>query len=308
MKDLPSPRQLRYLVALSETLHFGRAAQACAVTQSTLSAGLKELEATLGTTLVERSKRSVLVTPLGRIIAARAREALQYMDDLVDLAQSGKGGLAGPLNLGVIPTIGPYLLPAFLGAAGRAFPKLKIFVREEQSAPLLARLREGSLDAALIALPYDTAKLTTAVIGEEDVVACLPADHVLAKKKALTADDLAALPLMMLEDGHCLRDHALAACRIAAKRTNEVYQATSLATLIQMVRGGLGASLLPRMAVTGRAHDLEGIAVRPLSPRTPARQIALVWRETAVKSAEYVKLAEVLAGVFKAQLKGAKAR
>jgi len=301
MRDLPSPRQLRYLIALSETLHFGRAAAHCAVTQSTLSAGLKELEATLGVRLVERSRRRVVVTPLGRMIAARAREALQYLDDLVDLAQSGQGVLAGPLSLGVIPTIAPYLLPAFLAAVRQSFPQLKVFVREEQTAPLLTRLREGTLDLALIALPYDTAKLTTAVVGEEDVVACLPADHPLAAKKALNTADLAEMPLLMLEDGHCLRDHALAACKLTGRQANEVYQATSLATLIQMVRGGLGATLLPRMAVAAETAAARGLALRPVTPRTPARQIALVWRETAVKAADYGKLAEVLRGVIKAQ-------
>ncbi|MBL8642360.1 MAG: LysR family transcriptional regulator, partial [Rhodospirillaceae bacterium] len=150
MKDLPSPRQLRYLVALSETLHFGRAAEQCAVTQSTLSAGLKELEATLGVTLVERTKRTVVVTALGRVIAARARESLRALEDLVDLAQSGKGELVGPLNLGVIPTIAPYLLPALLTASRKRFPKLKVFVREEQTAQVLARVHDGALDMALI--------------------------------------------------------------------------------------------------------------------------------------------------------------
>ncbi|MBL8630473.1 MAG: hydrogen peroxide-inducible genes activator [Rhodospirillaceae bacterium] len=305
MKDLPSPRQLRYLIALSETLHFGRAASMCAVTQSTLSAGLKELEATLGVTLVERTKRSVVVTALGRVIAARARETVQALEDLVDLAQSGRGQLMGPLNLGVIPTIAPYLLPALLTATRKQFPKLKIFVREEQTASVLARLHEGALDVALIALPYDTDSLTVDEIGAEDVVICLPTDHPLAKKKSIAAADLKDVPLLLLEDGHCLRDHALAACRLTTKRANEVYQATSLATLVQMVRGGLGVTMLPRMAAPIETSGQSGIVIRPLERETTARQIALVWRVSAVKGPEFHKLAGVFRNVFKAHVRQA---
>jgi LysR family transcriptional regulator, hydrogen peroxide-inducible genes activator len=308
MRDLPSPRQLRYLTALSETLHFGRAADMCAVTQSTLSAGVKELEATLGVVLLERSKRSVRMTPLGRMIAARAREALQYMEDMVDLAQSGNGVLAGPLNFGVIPTIGPYLLPGFLAQTQRAFPKLKIFVREERTAPLLERLYEGALDVALIALPYETTKLGVAVVGEEDVVVCLKADHPLAKKKTVKREELAQLPMLMLEDGHCLRDHALAACKLTGRRSNEVYQATSLGTLVQMVSTGLGATLLPRMAARVETQNHPAVCVRDVVPATLARQIALVWRTSAVRAADYPILADALRRVFTQQRMTGKAR
>jgi LysR family hydrogen peroxide-inducible transcriptional activator len=299
MKDLPSPRQLRYLIALSETLHFGRAAQQCAVTQSTLSAGLKELEATLGVTLVERTKRNVVVTALGRVIASRARETLQALEDLVDLAQSGRGELVGPLNLGVIPTIAPYLLPALLTASRKQFPKLKVFVREEQTAVVLGRLHEGTLDVALIALPYETDTLAVEIIGEEDVVICLPVDHPLAKKKSIPVSDLKDVSLLMLEDGHCLRDHALAACNLTTRQAHEVYQATSIATLVQMVRGGLGVTMLPRMAAPIEAASQNGVVIRTLERETPARQIALVWRATAVKAPEYAKLAQLFRTVFK---------
>lgn len=298
MKDLPSPRQLRYLVALSETEHFGRAAARCAVTQSTLSAGIKELEATLGVTLVERTKRHVVLTALGRAITARAREALRFLEDLVDLAQSGRGTLRGRLDLGVIPTVGPYLLPALLTAAGKAYPGLQVYVREEQTAPLLARLREGALDVALIALPYDTAGLEAAVIGEEDVVVCLPAGHPLARRRTISDADLAGAPLLMLEDGHCLRDHALAACRLGSRRTNEIYQATSLPTLVQMVKSGLGMTLLPRMAVSQEVSGNQSLVVRPLANAAMARRIALVWRHAAVKTGEYAKLAAVMRSAF----------
>ncbi len=299
MKDLPSPRQLRYLIALSETMHFGRAAEACAVTQSTLSSGLKELETILGVTLVERSQRSVLVTPLGRMIAARARESLQYLVDLVDFAQSSKPEMTGQLNLGVIPTIGRYLLPSFLLSAKNTYPGLKIFVREEQTAPLLARLRDGTLDAALVALPYPTPHLEVDVVGEEDVALCLPEGHPLARHATIRREDLADIPLLTLEDGHCLREHALSVCTINNPLRNEVYQATSLATLVQMVRTGLGAALLPRMAVATETANCREVCVRAIKPHRPVRQIALVWRDTAVKAAEYRQVAEILRRSFK---------
>lgn len=298
MKDLPSPRQLRYLIALSETMHFGRAAEACAVTQSTLSAGLKELETILGVTLVERTQRSVFVTPLGRVIAARARESLQYLVDLVDFAQSSKHEMMGQLNVGVIPTIGRYLLPSFLTAAKEAYPKLKIFVREEQTAPLLTRLRDGSLDLALIALPYPTGHLEYEIVGEEEVALCLPATHRLAQGATVAAKDLAGVSLLTLEDGHCLRDHALSVCAVSTSRSNEVYQATSLATLIQMVRTGLGATLLPAMAVDVETANCPEVCVRAITPRRPVRQVALAWRDTAVKSAEYRDVANILRRTF----------
>jgi len=295
LKALPSPRQLRYLVALVETGHFGRAARQCAVTQSTLSAGLKELEAILGVLLIERSRRSVVVTPLGRMIAARGRESLRYLEDLVDLARAGRGDLGGPLSLGVIPTIAPYLLPDLVAETRHAFPTLRLFVREEQTAPTLARLRSGELDAALIALPYDTDGLDTFVIGEEDIVVCLPADHALAARKSLRESDLEGVPLLMLEGGHCLRDHALAACRLPGHTLKEVFQSTSLPTLVAMVAGGLGVTLLPRMAVARELAARRDLVIRPFDKQRPHRAIALCWRAMAAQGDNYKRLAQTWA-------------
>jgi LysR family transcriptional regulator, hydrogen peroxide-inducible genes activator len=292
MKSLPSPRQLQYLIALSEIGHFGRAAARCLVTQSTLSAGLKELEAILGVTLVERSQRRVVMTPLGRTIAARGREVLQYLEDLVALAASRDGRIAGPLSMGVIPTIAPYLMPAAMGAVGKSFPALKLFLREEQTDALLARLREGSLDIVLMALPYETDGLEVFELGSEDVVACIPAGHELASHKAITPAMIARTPFLTLEAGHCLRDHAWAACRLSGRTPNEVFQATSLPTLVQMVAAGLGVTLLPRMAVPVEA--LRGVVVRPLSPSSIARTIALVWRDTSARGEDFKRLGAVL--------------
>lgn len=296
LKPLPSARQLNYLVALVETGHFGRAARKCNVTQSTLSAGLKELEALLGVTLIERTRRHVVVTPLGRVVAARGREAIRYLEDLVDLAQAGRRELAGPLNLGVIPTIAPYVLPRLVAETERMFPKLKLFVREEQTAPTLARLRKGELDLALIALPYDTDGLEVAEIGEEDMVVCMPAGHPLAARKAIRESDLADVPLLLLEGGHCLRDHALAACRLSDRTVKEVFQSTSLPTLVSMVAGGLGLTLLPRMAVARELAGRADLVVRPFEKHHPMRTIALCWRTAAAQGDNYAKLAKAWAG------------
>ncbi len=294
MRALPSLRQLQYVIALSETGHFGRAAQRCNVTQSTLSAGIKELESMLGVTLVERTKRRVVVTPLGRTIAARGREVLQYLEDLTDLAAGRAAKLSGPLNLGVIPTIAPYLIPPAMTAIRKAFPDLKLFLREDQTEPLLTRLRRGDLDLALIALPYETGDLTTLTLAEEDLVACLPARDELAKQKSISPAMLAKASLLTLESGHCWREHAWAACRLGGKRANEVFQATSLPTVVQMVAEGLGITLLPRMAVPVEAAGHKDIAIRPVSPGGPARDIALVWRGTSTRGDDFAKLGAVL--------------
>jgi LysR family hydrogen peroxide-inducible transcriptional activator len=291
LKALPSSRQLSYLIALVETGHFGRAAKRCSVTQSTLSAGLKELEAMLGVTLIERTRRSVVVTPLGRMIAARGREAIAYLEDLVDLARAGKGELAGPVNLGIIPTIAPYLLPALVAETSRAFPRVKLLVREEQTAGVLARLRKGEIDLALIALPYGTEGLDVAEIGAEGMVVCMPAAHPLTARKTVRESDLADVPLLMLEGGHCLRDHALAACRLSDRAFKEVFQSTSLPTLVAMVAGGVGLTLLPRMAVARELSGRPDLAVRPFEKQPPMRDIALCWRSAAAQGHSYARLA-----------------
>lgn len=294
MKSLPSPRQLQYLIALSETGHFGRAAQRCHVTQSTLSAGLKELETVLGVTLVERSKRRVVITPLGRTIAARGREVLRYLEDLTELAAGRSGRLSGPLSLGVIPTVAPYLMPRAMVAIRKTFPELKLFLREEQTDDLLGRLRHGELDLAIIALPYDIDGLARCTLGEEDLVACMAARHELAAHKVITPALLAKAPLLTLESGHCWREHAWSACRLSGRRANEVFQATSLPTLVQMVAEGLGVTLLPRMAVLAEIARGKGVVARPVSPGGPARTIVLVWRDTSTRGEDFQKLGAVL--------------
>jgi LysR family hydrogen peroxide-inducible transcriptional activator len=299
MNALPSLQQLRFLAALADEKHFGRAAASCAVTQSTLSAGIQELEERLGASLVERSRRSVLLTPLGHDIAARGRRLLRDAQDLAETAQAGREPLAGPLRLGVIPTIGPYLMPAAMTGLAKAFPKLKLYLREEQTAPLLEKLAKGQLDVALIALPYDMGALETMTLGDDRILVALPKNHPLARARRIARAALVGEELLLMEDGHCLRSHALAACRLVGPDRNEVFQGTSLRTLLQMAAGGIGITLLPEMAVKPELAAAPGLVARPLEG-APARGIALAWRPTSARKSEFRTLGRYLKTVLDA--------
>jgi LysR family hydrogen peroxide-inducible transcriptional activator len=299
MNALPSLQQLRFLAALADEKHFGRAAASCAVTQSTLSAGIQELEERLGASLVERSRRSVLLTPLGHDIAARGRRLLRDAQDLAETAQAGREPLAGPLRLGVIPTIGPYLMPAAMTGLPKAFPKLKLYLREEQTAPLLEKLAKGQLDVALIALPYDMGALETMTLGDDRILVALPKNHPLARARRIARAALVGEELLLMEDGHCLRSHALAACRLVGPDRNEVFQGTSLRTLLQMAAGGIGITLLPEMAVKPELAAAPSLVAIPLEG-APARGIALAWRPTSARKSEFRTLGRYLKTVLDA--------
>ena len=293
MSLLPSLRHLRYLAALAEAKHFGRAAEACFVTQSTLSAGLKELESQLGVTLVERTKRRVMVTPLGEEVVARARRLLSAAGEIVDLVRAAAEPLSGPLALGVIPTVAPFLLPKVLARVRRAHPKLKLHLVEDLTARLLERLHAGELDLALIALPYRAPDLETLELGDDPFLLATPPGHPLAGHAHVEPGELQRAPLLLLEEGHCLRDHALAACRLAeAAPGGERLQATSLHTLAQMVAGGMGVTLLPQMAVDAGLAKGIGIATSPLDDPDAKRKIGLAWRPSSPRKAEFKKLAD----------------
>jgi len=301
MKVLPSLRNLRYLVALAETRHFGRAADVCSVTQSTLSAGLKELEAQLGITLAERTKRRVMLTPLGQEIAERSRRLLSAAGELVDTARAAAPPLSGPLALGVIPTVAPFLLPRVLAKVRKAHPRLKLHLVEDLTARLLERLQGGDLDLALIALPYRATDIETLELGDDRFLLAAPPGHPLAHQPRVSPRDLENGPLLLLEEGHCLRDHALAACRMAdADGASERLQATSLHTLAQMVAGGMGVTLLPQMAVDAGIAKGTGISVSPLADPDAKRKIGFAWRPSSPRKAEFKKLAEY----FRAALAG----
>lgn len=284
---LPNLRHLRYLCALEEHLHFGRAAEACAVTQSTLSTGIQEVEALLGAVLVERTKRKVLFTPLGRTVAARARRILREAEDLAHLARGGGAPLAGTFRLGVIPTIAPYLLPDALPALRAAYPDLRLYLREDRTALLLDRLESGQLDAVVMALPYDIGTLATMSLAHDALMLVCRADHPLADRADIDAAALAATPLLLLEDGHCLREHALRACALADPARLEEFQGTSLRTLVPMVASGLGVTLAPAIALRSEVSGNPDLVARPLRAPGGAREIVLVWRASSPRADEF---------------------
>jgi LysR family hydrogen peroxide-inducible transcriptional activator len=298
MKALPSLRQLSYLSALAEHRHFTKAAAACRTTQSALSAGLLELERLLGATLIERGRRRVLFTPLGEAVLARGRALLVQAEELAALADSEKAPLTGVRRLGVIPTIAPYLLPAALSRLRADYPALRLHLREDLTAHLLDRLEAGELDAALIALPYPTEGLTVAELGRDPFRFVARPDHPLLRHRTLGPDQLAlAEDLILLEEGHCLRDHALAACRLATapQGLDRGIIAGGLATLVQMVASGLGTTLLPNLAIEGGALSGTDLVARPLAKNAPDRILALVWRASAPNPREFQLLAGALA-------------
>ncbi|MCC6608417.1 MAG: hydrogen peroxide-inducible genes activator [Burkholderiales bacterium] len=294
MAHMPTLRQLRHLVALHDAGHFGRAAQASHVTQSTLSASIKELETLLGVPLVDRTSRRVAFTPLGRAAVERARRLLVEAEELVQLAKSAAGPLAGPLRLGVIPTIGPFLLPVALPRLRRRFPRLRLYLREELTERLLEKLEGGELDVALVALPYDTGSAETMSLFEDRFVLACRKDHRLAQAQAVRSRDLAGESLLLLEEGHCLRGHALSACHLPGRGQGEVLEATSLHTLVQMVEGGLGVTLLPELAVRGGVLRGTSLVARPLADPADARRVALVWRRGTQRRNEFRLLGEEL--------------
>lgn len=294
MMSLPSLKQLHYLVVLSEHLNFTRAAKICCVTQSTLSAGIKELETALNAVLVERNRQAVLMTSLGLEIAARARFILAATQDLVESAARRTTPLFGDLRLGVIPTIAPFLLPPALPLLRARYPALRLILREDLTASLLARLNDGELDFALIALPYATGPLHIEplfndalwLVGRKDDP-CLTSP--------IDASTLADNPrLLLLEEGHCLREHALHACG-ETPASPAAITATSLLTLVQMIESGLGIGLIPEMAIRNGLTRGAALVVRPLAQPCPTRTIAVVAR----RSTRYVKELRALAEIFR---------
>jgi LysR family transcriptional regulator, hydrogen peroxide-inducible genes activator len=295
---LPSVRQLRYLAVLADKLNFRAAAEACFVTQSTLSAGIKELETQLGARLVERDKRSVRLTPAGEQVAARARRLVAEAADLVATARAGTAPLSGDLRLGVIPTIAPFLLPRALPPLRKRYPALRLFLREDLTARLLEQLRAGELDAALIALPYETGGLELRELFRDDFRFVAPKDHPLAATKTVAVERLDHAEVILLEEGHCLREHAIEAC--ATRKGGRAGQgagieATSLPTLLQMVEGGLGVTLLPETALAAGLLHGTGLVSRPFTARVPARTLALAARPSSARARDLELLADFFA-------------
>lgn len=288
----PSLRQLRFLSALADELHFGRAAAACNVSQSTLSSGLKDLEAALGVTLAERGNRHVILTPIGEEIAARARGLLAAAQDISELAARHVGPLAGDLRLGAIPTVGPYLLPAALARLRQDYPHLRLYLREELTESLLDGVRAGRLDAALIALPFETGELVTEQLFDDGYQLAAPRSHDLTTAQSIDGRELADQELLLLERGHCLQGHALQAIPEVVLPVDNGFAATSLSTLLAMVQVGVGVTLIPQLAIDAGIAGAHDVTVVPLQ-RTCPRHVVLAWRATSPREAEFRALAEV---------------
>lgn len=299
MAALPSLRQLGYLVALAQHLNFTRAAAACFVTQSTLSAGLKELEATLGASLVERDRQSVLMTPLGLEVAGRARQLLAAAGDLATLAAASAEPMTGTLRLGAIPTLAPFLLPRILPGLRARYPQLKLLLREDVSANLLQRLAGGQLDFALLALPYDTGDMLVRPLFDDEFWLVGREDDAALKSRRATVAAPAAEKLVLLEEGHCLREHTLAACPRAESANRSGVEATSLLTLVQMVESGIGLALVPEIALNSGLLKGTRLVARPLTPPAPKRSIVLLARRSSARRAEFAALGDFIVAARK---------
>jgi len=291
---LPTLKQLQYLVALKTHGHFGRAAEACFVTQSTLSAGIKELESLIGMTLVERTRRVVRFTPLGTRVAEKAQRILRDTEDLADMVRAAGKPLAGELRLGVIPTIAPFLLPTMLPRLRAQWPDLKLYLREETSQAACAALHRGQLDCVLLALPYACGEVERAELFEDNFLVAFPPGAANALPEKVKPAAIDETKLLLLEDGHCLKDHVLSACNRPELRAEAAILGTSLHTLVQMVDNGLGMTLVPEMAVEAGLLAGTNVVARPLDADHPSRRIALVWRRGSPREKEFRMLADAL--------------
>ncbi|TMN25363.1 LysR substrate-binding domain-containing protein [Pseudoxanthomonas sp. X-1] len=286
-------RDLKYLVALADHMHFGRAAAASFVSQPTLSTQIKKLEDELGVSLVERAPRKVMLTPAGRDAAERARRIVAEVEQMKESARRSQDPEAGTVRLGIFPTLGPYLLPHVVPAIRARFPQLELLLVEEKSDVLLQRLREGKLDAGLLALPVDEDQLHVEFLFEEPFVLAVPEGHPLAARDSLTLDELSDQKLLLLEDGHCLREQALEVCRLSGANEKSEFRATSLETLRQMVAADVGVTLLPTLAVKPPVARSDNIHLLGFSDSHPSRRIAMVWRKSSAMSSFLMQLAQV---------------
>jgi len=286
-------RDLRYLVALADHRHFGRAADASFVSQPTLSTQIRKLEEELGVSLVERAPRKVMLTPIGRDIAERARRIVAEADQLKEAARRSQDPEAGTVRLGLFPTLGPYLLPHVVPRIRERFPRLELLLVEEKSDAILARLRDGRLDAGLLALPVHDDQLHAEFLFEEPFLLAVPETHPLAKRESLCLSDLADQRLLLLEDGHCLRDQALDVCQLAGAGEMGEFRATSLETLRQMVAANVGMTLLPSLSVKPPVARSENIHLLPFRDSSPSRRIAMLWRRSSAMGGFLERLAAV---------------
>lgn len=304
-------RDLEYLVALDEHRHFGRAAAACYVSQPTLSMQVKKLETHLGVPLIERSSRSVLFTPAGEAVVERAKSVLNEVRDIESIARRARNPRSGSLRLGMFPTLGPYLLPHVVGPWQEAFPELEVLLVEEKTAVLVQRLLAGALDAIAIAAPLgpEAAGLATEPLFREPFDLAVPAGHALADdERPVGVDVLDGADVLLLEDGHCLREQALDVCRAAGAQERDGFRATSLETLRYMVAAGVGITLLPRLATAPPVPPLAGLAVREFTGEAPYRDIVLAWRPSSTHAGVLSELASIVRDCVPAALAGRRDR
>ena len=296
MKNLPTMKQLEYLTALVSKEHFGKAAEVCHVTPSTLSAGIKDLERVLQTKIAERNKRRVRITDLGKDIAKRSQSILRDAEDIVKLAATHNQPMTGNLNLGVIPTIGPFLLPKVLSHLHSKYPEYKIFADEDISSNLLEKLQIGKLDVLLIALPYPTPNFQSRILFEDEFFFACDKNHALAKVNSVSIENLDTLKLILLKEGHCLRTHVLDICRAGNSTSNKVLETNNLHTLVQMVASGFGPTLLPKIAIDRHITQGTNIKIKPLKPNL-GRGIGLVWRPSSLKKQDFMILGDTIKNI-----------
>ena len=288
-------KDLRYLVAVADTGHFGKAAERCFVSQPTLSAQLRKLEEYLGVVLIERQPRQALLTPAGAEIVARARRIVEASDEVVEIARTHRDPLAGRLRIAFLPTIGPYLLPGIAPRLHKALPRLELMFYEYQTAPMLERLHAGDIDMGVLALPVGLDGLVAQPLYDEPFVVAAPARHPLAARKEVRIEDLRGVTLLLLEDGHCLRDQALDVCNRVAVQENQNFRATSIETLRQMVAVDAGVTLLPELATRGAYATACGVVVRPFAKPAPVRRIGAIWRKSSPRTAALTAVTRLIA-------------
>jgi LysR family transcriptional regulator, hydrogen peroxide-inducible genes activator len=291
-----SIRQLRYLAAIAQHEHFGRAAAACSITQPALSMQIKELERELKAVLVERRRQGAQLTERGREVARRAARIVTDVRDLVDYAHHRDGVLTGPLHLGVIPSVAPYLLPPLLPLLRERYPDLELYLRETRTDSLLDELADGKLDVLVLALPVETADIETLKLFEDPFFLALPQSRKLSGKVRATPEMLANDRLLLLEEGHCLRDQALAYCNLRQVDHLDTFGASSLSTIVQMVAHGLGITLLPELSIGVEARQ-PGIKLLRFADPAPSRTLGLAWRATSPRRHEFLELANLMRAV-----------
>ncbi|TMV09264.1 hydrogen peroxide-inducible genes activator [Arenibacterium halophilum] len=291
-------KQLRYFEALARHRHFGRAAEACAISQPALSVQIKELEAMFGASLIERNARDIRLSGLGEALLVRARDILRAVDELEDLTRSTKGALAGPLRLGLIPTVAPYLLPGLITHMAQTFPDLDVRPRETVTQTLIRDLIDGRLDVAILALPISEPALVETALFDEEFVLVRPQDD--ADKPVPRPEALREMRLLLLEEGHCFRDQAISFCKLPSAPPRDLMEGSSLSTLVQMVGAGIGVTLIPEMAVPLESLNARVSLARMAEPR-PKRSIGMVWRRSSPLAKELAVLAEELKGFVAAR-------